>query len=262
MTTFAARTIATLRAEHDSLASVGAAISPASLKGPSGASDWTVAQVFSHLGSGAEITLATFRAGTGEAEAPGPDFNQRVWDRWNAMSPGEQATGFVEHNARLVAAFEALTADQRAALRFDFGFLPEPLPLAAVAGMRLNESTLHSWDARVALDADAAVPEDAARLLLEHLAGDLGFMTGFTGKADALAKPATVQVGDGPVGLVIADKVSVTTAVTNPTATFVGPLDAVLRLIGGRLSPAHTPAGVEVIGDVTLDDRRAVFPGY
>jgi hypothetical protein len=36
----------------------------------------------------------------------------------------------------------------------------------------------------------------------------------------------------------------------------------VLRLIGGRLSPAHTPPGVEVIGDVTLDDLRAVFPGY
>jgi len=36
----------------------------------------------------------------------------------------------------------------------------------------------------------------------------------------------------------------------------------VLRLIGGRLAPAHTPAGVEVIGDVSLDELRAVFPGY
>src|SRR6185437_14593337 len=106
------------------------------------------------------------------------------------------------------------------------------------------------------------VPADAAQLLLEHLAGDLGFMTGFTAKAEALAKPATVQVNDGSIGLVIADKVSVTPAVTNPTATFVGPLDAVLRLIGGRLTPAHTAARVEVIGDVTLDDLRAVFPGY
>jgi hypothetical protein len=69
-------------------------------------------------------------------------------------------------------------------------------------------------------------------------------------------------IGDGPVGLVIADKVSVTTAVAKPTTTFVGPLDAVLRLIGGGLTPAHTPAGVEVIGDVTLDELRAVFPGY
>jgi uncharacterized protein (TIGR03083 family) len=229
---------------------------------PSGAAEWSLAQVLSHLGSGAEIGLGNLGAARDGVPLPGQDANQAVWDRWNAMSPREQAGGFVEHDERLVAAFEALTADQRATLRFDFGFLPEPLLLAAVAGMRLNESTLHSWDARVALDPDAAVPEDAAQLLLEHLAGDLGFMTGFTGKADALAKPATVQIGDGPLGLVIADSVSVTTAVANPTATFVGPLDAVLRLVGGRLTPAHTPAGVEVIGDVTLDELRAVFPGY
>jgi uncharacterized protein (TIGR03083 family) len=262
MTTLADRTIAALRASHDVLAALVPDLTEEQLRSPSGAAEWSLAQVLSHLGSGAEIGLGNLVAVRDGDPLPGQDANQEVWDRWNAMSPRDQATGFVEHNERLVAAFEALTADQRAALRFDFGFLPEPLPLAAVAGMRLNESTLHSWDARVALDADAAVPEDAAQLLLEHLAGDLGFMTGFTGKADALAKPVTVQVGDGPVGLVIAEKVSVTTAVTDPTATFVGPLDAVLRLIGGRLTPAHTPAGVEVIGDVTLDELRAVFPGY
>ena len=49
---------------------------------------------------------------------------------------------------------------------------------------------------------------------------------------------------------------------TNPTATFIGPLDALVRLVAGRLTPARTPAGVEVIGDVTLDELRKVFPGY
>src|SRR5690242_8839074 len=126
MTTFAARTIAALRAEHDGLASAGAAISPAQLKGPSGAADWTVAQVFSHLGSGAEITLAAFRAGTGEAQAPGPDFNQRVWDRWNALSPEAQAADAVESDAALVAAFEALTPGRPGPSRSNRGFLPRP----------------------------------------------------------------------------------------------------------------------------------------
>jgi len=262
MTTLADRTIAALRAGHDALAAVVPDLTDEQLRRPSGAAEWSLAQVLSHLGSGAEIGLGVLVAARDGAPVPGQDANQRVWDRWNAMSPREQAAGFVEHNGRLVAAYEALSAEQRESLRVDLGFLPEPLPVAAVAGMRLNESTLHSWDARVALDPDAAVPEDAAELLLEHLASDLAFLTGFTGKADALAKPATVQVGGGRIGLVIADKVGVTTAVTNPTATFVGPLDAVLRLIGGRLTPAHTPAGVEVIGDVTLDELRAVFPGY
>ena len=262
MTTLADRTIAGLRAGHDVLVALVPDLTDEQLRSPSGAAQWSVAQVLSHLGSGAEIGLGHLAA----ARVGGPlldqDANQRVWDRWNALSPREQATGFVEHNARLVAAYEALTATERESVRLDFGFLPAPLPVAAAAGMRLNESTLHSWDVRAGFDPAATVPEDAARLLIEHLAGDLGFMTGFTGKADALAKPATVQVGDGGLGLVIADEVAVTTAVTDPTATFVGPLDAVLRLIGGRLGPARTPAGVEVIGDVTLDDLRAVFPGY
>jgi hypothetical protein len=39
-------------------------------------------------------------------------------------------------------------------------------------------------------------------------------------------------------------------------------LEAAIRLIGGRLAAAHTPAGTEVVGDVTLDDLRRVFPGY
>ena len=62
--------------------------------------------------------------------------------------------------------------------------------------MRLNEVTLHGWDARVGIDAGATADEAAAVLLLELLAGELGFMLGFTGKAEALAEPATVVIGD------------------------------------------------------------------
>ena len=244
MTTLADRTIAALRASHDVLAALVPDLTEEQLRSPSGAAEWSLAQVLSHLGSGAEIGLGNLVAARDGDPLPGQDAESGGVEPLEHHEPTR--TGHRVRRAQRAAGRgvqEALTADQRAALRFDFGFLPEPLPLAAVAGMRLNESTLHSWDARVALDADAAVPEDAARLLLEHLAGDLGFMTGFTGKADALAKPATVQVGDGPVGLVIADKVSVTTAVTDPTATFIGPLDAVLRLIGGRLARRTRPPG-------------------
>jgi hypothetical protein len=47
----------------------------------------------------------------------------------------------------------------------------------------------------------------------------------------------------------------------------VGPLDAVLRLVAGRLVAGrldedHTPAGVDVIGALTLDDLRKMFSGY
>jgi hypothetical protein len=33
-------------------------------------------------------------------------------------------------------------------------------------------------------------------------------------------------------------------------------------LAAGRLRAAHTPAGVAIEGELTLDDLRAVFPGY
>lgn len=260
MTTLADRTIAALRSTHDDLAALVTGLSDEQLTGPSGSAEWPLAQVLSHLGSGAEIGLASLSAATGAAPAPAQDFNQSVWDRWNAQSPQEQAAGFLEHDARLVAAYEALTSDQRENLQVDLGFVK--LPLSALAGMRLSEAAQHSWDVRVALDPDATIPESSAQLLAEQFAGGLAFLPGFVGKADALAKQAVVEIKGSGFGIVVADGVTLTDAVSNPTATFVGPLEAAIRLVGGRLTLAHTPTGVEVIGDVTLDELRTVFPGY
>jgi hypothetical protein len=164
-----------------------------------------------------------------------------VWDRWNAMSPREQATNFVDHDARLVAAYEALTSEQRTAAQVDLGFLPQPLPLASFAGIRLNESAQHSWDVRVAFDPTAAIPADAAAVLAEHLAGGLGFLVGFVGKADVPAAPAVIDIEDSGYGIVVTDKVAVVTEPVDPTATFNGTLEAAIRLVGGRLRPTTRP---------------------
>jgi uncharacterized protein (TIGR03083 family) len=262
MTTLADRTIAALRAIHDDLAATVPGLCDEQLAAPSGATEWPVAQVLSHMGSGAEIALAGLDATVAGTPAPAPEFNQQVWDRWNAMSARDQAAGFLDHDARLLTAYEALTAEQREKMEVDLAFLPVPLPLASVVGMRLNEAAQHSWDVRVAFDPDAGISDDAARVLAEQLAGGLGFMTGFAGNAYALTAPAVVEIRDLGFGIVIDDGVSVATSVESPTATFVGPLESAIRLIGGRLGPEHTPAGVEVTGNVTLDDLRRVFPGY
>jgi len=257
------RTIAALRANHDELAALVPDLSADQLTGPSGAAEWSVAQVLSHLGSGAEISLAGYQAAVAGSPAPEQGFNQQVWDRWNAMSPPDQATGFLDHNAELVASLEALTATQRETLTVKLGFLPAPLPFASVVGMRLNESAQHSWDIRVALDPAAAVAGDAAELLAEHFSGGLSFLTGFIGKADVLSEPAVIEIEDSRFGIVVDDTVSVTSSsVPDPTATFSGPLEAVIRLVGGRLTPKYTPDTVKVTGNVSLDDLRQVFPGY
>jgi uncharacterized protein (TIGR03083 family) len=260
MPSLADRTITDLRDLHDELAALVPTLTEAQLTGPSGASEWTVAQVLSHLGSGSEIALASYRAAL--AGTPGPEgaFNQEVWDRWNAMGPEDQARGFLDHDATLVETVQALTSEQRDNLQIKLGFLPFPLGVSTIAGMRLNEVALHSWDIRVALDPAASLSEASAEVLVEQLAGEMSFLLGFIGKADALAE-ATVVDAHGH-GLVIADGVSLSPTADHATANFVGPLEAFVRLFGGRLTPAHTPGTVSVVGNVSLDDLRRVFPGF
>jgi uncharacterized protein (TIGR03083 family) len=260
MPSLADETIAALRSLHDELGALVPTFTLAQLAGPSGASEWTVAQVLSHLGSGAEIALASYRTALEGTPASDPNFNQGVWDRWNAMSPQEQASGFLESDAKLVKTVEALTPEQRENLQIKLGFLPQPLGVATVAGMRLNEVALHSWDARVALDPTATLSDATAGVLVAQYSGAMHFLLGFIGKADALPD-ATIVDAHG-FGLVIDDGVSLTPTVHDATATFEGPLEALVRLIGGRLTETFTPDTVRVVGNVSLDDLRRVFPGF
>lgn len=263
MSTLADRTIDALRHEHDTLTSLVDGLTPDQLVGPSGAAEWTLAQVLSHLGSGAEISLAGLQAALGEREAPGEDFNPSVWARWDSSTPEQQAAGFVEHNGALVAAFEALDPEQRASLQIPISFLPVPLTVAGAAGLRLNEVAHHSWDARVGVDPSAGLTDVSTAAVVDHMSGDLGFLLGFIGKADQVDEPVVLALGDSGYAIAIDEGVSVTRVSTGSTsATFTGPLEAALRLTTGRLSPEHTPADVAVTGNVTLETLRKVFPGF
>jgi uncharacterized protein (TIGR03083 family) len=262
MTSLADRTIAALRAEHDTTAAVVRGFSADDLTGPSGATEWTVAAVLSHLGSGAVITLAGLQAALGTAAAPEEGFNQSVWDTWNAMSPIEQRDGFLEHDAVLVATFEALDEHQRETLELPIGFRPAPLSVAAFGGMRLNETAQHSWDVRVEREPAAGLLPASASVLAELFSGELAFLLGFIGKADQVTGPVRLEIAGSGYGLAITDSVALVAAGDDPTASFTGPLEAALRLIAGRLGPAHTSSDITVTGNVTLDELRAVFPGF
>jgi hypothetical protein len=73
---------------------------------------------------------------------------------------------------------------------------------------------------------------------------------------------AVVEISKTPYRIVLDDKARLTTEALPTTATFAGPLESAVRLLYGRLTPKHTPAGVEVTGNVTLDELRAAFPGF
>jgi uncharacterized protein (TIGR03083 family) len=261
MTTLATRTIEALRREHDVLADVASALTDDQLSGPSGASEWSVAQVLSHLGSGGEITLASLNAALGEGDAPDDEFNRSVWARWDAMAPADQRAGFLKQNARLVAKLEALTPEQHA-IAVPIGFLPSPATIATFAGLRLNEVANHSWDVRVAIDSGSGLLDTSTSALVEHLSGDLAVLVGFAGKADRIGQRVVLAVEAGGYGVLIDDNVSLEQQVDGATATFAGPPEAALRLVFGRLGPAYTPADVAVTGNVTLDELREVFPGF
>src|SRR3954447_17373793 len=85
MTSLADRTIVALCAEHDLATATVSDLTEEQLTGPSGAAEWTLASVLSHLGSGAVITLAGLQSALGARQAPEAGFNESVWDVWNAM---------------------------------------------------------------------------------------------------------------------------------------------------------------------------------
>ncbi|MDQ7803114.1 maleylpyruvate isomerase family mycothiol-dependent enzyme [Amycolatopsis sp. A133] len=251
------RTIAALRAEHDALAGLVRTLTDEQLAAPSGADEWTVAQALSHLGSGAEIGRAPIARAAGETVAA--EDNQTIWARWDASAPRAQAEGFLEHNGRWLETVEALTPEQRSSLTVDLGFLPEPVSLLTALGMRLSEVANHSWDVRVAFDPDAGVDAGSAEVLVDLLAGPVGFMLSFLAKPAELANPVSVAVPGA--ALVIDDAVTVVNDLESPSATFHGPAEAFVRLVSGRLKAPYDK-GVTVEGAVTLDDLRRVFPGF
>lgn len=255
--------IAALRSGTDTLAAHLRGLSPDQVTGPSGASEWTIAQVLSHLGSGAEIGLAGLESALGSGPLPA-DFNKSVWARWDAMGPQDQADGFLTANETYVGRYEALDDTTRNSLMIDMGFLPAPVDVATHASFRLNEFTLHSWDVRVVTDPQAVLAPDA----VEPLLGVLPYLIGWLGKpSDVLdGRALTVAVHtaspDTDFGLDVTDKVALSATPAEPDASLVLPAESWLRLATGRLSAASTPGGISVTGPLTLDELRRIFPGY
>jgi uncharacterized protein (TIGR03083 family) len=245
-----------LRASHDRLAAIVAGLDGAALRGQSYDTDWTIADVLSHLGSGAEISLLSVEAGVSGGEPPSPEAFQAIWDVWNARSPEDQAAQFLLADEALVARIEAFSADERARFRVQM-FGPQSFDLAGVLGLRLSEHALHAWDVAVALDLAARVAPDAVALLTETLP----MMTGWLSrKAD---EPRTVAVAvtspdrsftldTGGVSLVPGP------ADTAAAVSLTAPAEAFLRLVYGRLDDQ---AEISATG-VTVADLQLVFPGF
>jgi uncharacterized protein (TIGR03083 family) len=263
MTPLADRTIDADHRTYERLARLVSGLTDEELATPSGASEWTVAQVVSHLGSGAEITLAALRAAQAGSEPS--EANQEIWARWNAMNPREQADGYRRAAAELDRAFAELGPAQRDSLRVPMAFLPEAADVELFTGMRLNEAALHAWDVEMAFDPGATVPDDVAAVLIDQYLGPLSFLLGFAGKPAELDGPVTLTVRttapDLTLGLTIHERARLTGAPHRSDGELHLPAKALPLLLFGRLRPGDDERGVSVDGRVSLDDLRRVFPG-
>lgn len=250
--------IAVLRASHQRLVTLTKPLTSDQLTAPAYPSEWSVAQVLSHLGSGAEIYGRYLDAGLAGGPAPGHDVFRPIWDTWNAKDPQQQARDAVKADGQLVNQLEGMDRRQRIDLRISMFSGEETVD--GLVRLRLNEHALHSWDIAVVLDPTATVAWDAVNLVVDNLTR----VAAWSGKP--IGVHATVRViTNGPVRLfrlTLADKVTLTPEddYFEADAELMLRAEAFIRLVYGRLDPDHTPPIVKLKG-LTLDDLRRAFPG-
>jgi uncharacterized protein (TIGR03083 family) len=256
MKTSPAPWIEALRHSHDALRALAEPLTVDQLQQRSYAQDWSIAQVLSHLGSQAEVFDLFLDAGLRGQDPPGQEAFPPIWDAWNALGPQEQVVDSLAANEVLVGRFEALDADQRE--RFRLGLFGMDVDLAGLVRMRLGEHAIHSWDIAVALDPAARVVPDAVGLLVDTL----GQLASRGGKPDGDKRRLRVLTSSPSRQFVLETGGTVTLVPAQDEESLPElrlPAEALVRLVYGRLDPAHTPP-VETQG-VDLDHLRRLFPG-
>src|SRR5271154_926862 len=102
--------ITALRASTSQLRALVEPLDAQQLRTPAYPTEWTVADVLSHLGSGADIFARQVSDALAGTPTPS-DFSRSVWDDWNARTPEGQAAGVLAADDALVARVDELTPE-------------------------------------------------------------------------------------------------------------------------------------------------------
>jgi len=255
--------IATLRQSHDRLDKLVGSLTPEQVRAQSYCRDWSIAQVLSHLGSGAEISLLMLPGALGEGEPAGREAFPAVWDVWNAKTPDEQVADGTAADEKQVQALEELTDEQLANIDMDF-FGMMRLDAVGIVRMRLSEHTMHTWDVEVMGDPAASLPHGAVELLVD---GMPQFIARRAGKPDGEPFSVRITTTDPARDYLLTTGEAVTIAdwpgeaVAGDVPHVTIPAEALLRLFYGRLDADHTPSSVSDDAGM-LDKLRPIFPGF
>jgi len=255
--------IGVLRNSHDRLDGLVRPLAPDHLRAQSYDTDWTIAQVLSHLGSGAEIATLSLAAALGGRGQLDQSAFPAIWDTWNNRSPEMQAADALTWDAEHVSRLEALSDDELSSIRLDF--FGRQLDAAGLVRLRLSEHAMHVWDVAVSIDPGATVAQDAILPVMEQVTQLFQFVAKPAGDSFRVRLRTTDPEGD--YLLDVGESVTLSPWEDSPASSDSAadgeirlPAEALLRLFYGRLDPEHTPdysaEGIE------LDRLRAVFPGF
>ena len=237
------------------LGDVASSIDPPNYTAPAYPKDWTVAETFSHLGSGAVIGRRSFEDALAHRESD-PASNTAVWDEWNAKGPTAQVVDCLASELDYLSSLEAATEDQREDFHFTMG--PFEFDFDGLVGLRLSEHVLHTWDVEVAFAPSATLSSDAANAILDRIQ----FIVSRTGKSTGAPREVTIRTTDSGREFTLVldvDSVDLVESRHEGAVDLTISAEALVRLIYGRLDQEHTP--VSVTGEV-VNLLRLVFPGF
>ncbi len=253
----AQRWIGALRRSHDRLVQQVTDLDPAGLNGPSACSEWSVAQVLSHLGSQAEIFALLLEAGLTGTPAPNSDAFPPIWEAWNGRSPQAQARDSIAANGVFVQRMESL--GDETLNNFHVGAFGMDIDAVTFCRLRLSEHAVHTWDIAVAFEPTSTIIPDAVDLIVDGVAQ----VAQRVGRATSRPSLVRIETREPERELaLVTDGVRIEPWSDQPcNSTLTISAETLIRLIYGRLRDADLPA-IELSGTaLSLDELRAMFPG-
>lgn len=220
--------------------------------------EWSVADVVSHLGSGA-VLFSRWLDDALAGHATSRDLAADVWAEWGAKSSADKVHDGLQADEAFTSRLERMRPDEAASVHLQLSSMQ--LDFDGVVRVRLAEHALHTWDLDVVLDPRAELPAPCAEALVDHLA----HVAGASGRPGPVRRDVAVRTTTPTRHLVVRLGRTRVELDANAPATerpfdVQLPAEAFIRLVYGRLDPSHTPH--EVLGDPdVLDELRWAFPG-
>jgi uncharacterized protein (TIGR03083 family) len=260
MTSDARTLVGTLRTLHGRLAATVLDLTPEQLRTRSYATEWSIADVLSHLGSASEQALMALDDPDGQG--PGQEEMASVWAMWGTRTPEQQAAESVATTERWISRLEQLDDGALEALHRNIGEVD--LDAAEVLRLRVAEHAMHSWDVAVALDDTAVVPAEGVPAMLDLLP----FILRFAAQPHDDVLRVDVRTTD-PERAMVLDLQHGETRVLPASSAGAGrtdgslelPAEAFLRMVYGRLDARHTPP-LKASDDALLVRLREIFRGF